>query len=68
MSKVLNADRDTASDPIARLKSSCNRCSTEEIPRNATPKSNLYYVSYMPLSIRAVELRRNELEPLLKRN
>jgi hypothetical protein len=68
MSKVLNADREATSDPIARLRPSCNARSTQEIPRNATPKSNLYYVSYMLFSIRAVELRRNELEPLLKRN
>ena len=66
MWKVLNLDREATSDPIARLRPSCNGRSTQEIPRNASPKSNLPYVGYMSLAIRTVELRRNELEPLLR--
>jgi dTMP kinase len=66
MSEVLNADREAASDPIARLKRSRNGRSTPEIPRNDSRESNLRVVSYKPSEDRAVELRRNELEPLLR--
>jgi dTMP kinase len=66
MSEVLNADREAASDPIARLKRSRNGRSTPEIPRNDSRESNLRVVSYKPSEDRAVELRRNELEPLFR--
>ena len=63
VSEILNRDREAASDPIARLKLSRNGRSAQEIPRNESRESNLHHVSYMPSENRAVELRRNELEP-----
>jgi dTMP kinase len=66
LAEVLNADRKAASDPTARLKRSRNGRSTRETPSNDSRESNLHCVSYKPSENRAVELRRNELGPLLR--
>jgi hypothetical protein len=66
MSQVLNADREAASDPVARLKLSRNGRSTREIPRVESRESNLHYVSYKPSENRAIKSRRNQLGPLLR--
>jgi dTMP kinase len=66
MSQVLSAEREAASDPIARLKPARNGRATLEIPRNESPESNLHCVSYKPSENHAVELRRNEPGPLVR--
>jgi hypothetical protein len=38
----LSAEREAASDPIARLKPARNGRATLEIPRNESPESNLH--------------------------
>jgi hypothetical protein len=66
MSEVLNADREAASDPIARLKPSRSGRSTQEVSRYESRESDLRYFGYGPSDNRADELRRNELGRLLR--
>ncbi len=66
ISEVLNADREAAGDPIARVKLSRNGRSTQEIPRNESRESNLRNVADKPSEDRAVDLLRHEFGPLLR--
>ena len=60
ISETLNADREAAGDPIARVELSRNGRSTQEIPRNESRESNLRNVADKPSEDRAVDLRRHE--------
>jgi hypothetical protein len=59
LSEVLNANREAASDPIARLKPARNGRSRREVLHHGRQENNPLYVSCGPSDSRAVGLRRD---------